>query len=249
MRTVAEPIVGSEVTVEPATDGITINGIPADLDHVRKADVRVDLATDRQRAFITEHVLGVLGLHGIEAAAVTGRVSEWSFDRPEHRFCYAAGLPPSSVVGHPAGLPNPDLSTALADATTVGTADETRTTVSEPVTVTTEQGSITAEPREYGKGIRFDVTYKDAEITAEIDPKAANDPGLIEDITSATTPYLSPDTTTAVTHSLADLLSDTAVIGGFDDLRVTVDLDDSYHTLTIGLPRAAHERGVIDRRE
>lgn len=82
-----------------------------------------------------------------------------------------------------------------------------------------------------------------------MDSKAANDSDLIEDITSATIPVLSPDTTTTVTHSLCDLVSDIAVIGGFDDLPVTADLEDSYHALTIGLSRVAHERGVIDRTE
>lgn len=71
-----------------------------------------------------------------------------------------------------------------------------------------------------------------AVIIAEIDPKAANDSDLIEDITSATIPVLGPDTTTAVTHSFCALVSDIAVIGGFDDLHVRADLDDSYHTLT-----------------
>lgn len=245
MRTIDEPIAGSEVAVEPADDNITINGIPADLDHVRKSDVRVDLVNGGDRAFVTEHVLGVLGLHGIEAATVTGRVSDWSFDRPEHRFCYAAGLPPSSVVGHPAGLPNPDLSAALADAAVAGESEASRQTLSEPVTVETDNGSITAEPREYGAGIQFNVTFREANITAEINPTTRNDPDLISAITNSTTPYLSPDTQTAVTHSLVDLTSDIAVIGGFDDLVVDATLDGGYHELTVGLPRAARDQDAI----
>ncbi|MFB6188145.1 MAG: hypothetical protein ABEI86_14950, partial [Halobacteriaceae archaeon] len=78
MRTINEPIEGTEVRIEPAdSPGIRINGVPATLDNVVKADVRVDLGRD-ERSFVVEHVLGPLGLCGITAANITGIRDTWS---------------------------------------------------------------------------------------------------------------------------------------------------------------------------
>ena len=250
VRTLAEPVVGSEVRVAPKeTPGIEVNGVPADLDHVVKADVRVDLAAEGARSFVVEHVLGPLGLRGITAARVEGRVGTWDFARPEHRFCYATDAPPSRVVGHPAGLPNPDLAAALGDIDLAGRPSR-RTTVSEPVTVEAGGGRLALRPREYGAGIRFEASYGEASLTVEVDPVGGTDEALIDEVTTSTTPYLSPDDDEAVTHAIADLVSDVAVIGGFDDLVVEAELGEAYHALTIGAAREAHGRGlVVDRRD
>lgn len=247
VRTVAEAVEASEVRVEPKeTPGIEVNGVPADLEHVTKADVRVDLRGET-RAFVVEHVLGPLGLRGVTAARVEGRVDEWDFARPEHRFCYAANLPPSSVVGHPHGLPNPELAEAVSDVGVVG-EERTRTTVTEAVTFETNGGDIAIRPREYGAGIRFEATYGDAELVADVDPAGENDPGLVADVTASTTPYLAPDDEEAVTHSVADLVSDVAVVGGFDDAVVEANLGGAYHALTVGASRKAHEADVVESR-
>jgi UDP-3-O-acyl-N-acetylglucosamine deacetylase len=249
VRTLREAVTASEVRVEPKeTPGIEVNGVPADLDHVAKADVRVDLVSDRTRAFVVEHALGPLGLCGVTAARVEGVVDEWEFVRPEHRFCYAADLPPSSVVGHPHGLPNPALTAAVADAGVVG-EERARTTVTEPVEHRTNGGDITLRPREYGSGVRFEATYGEAELVADVDPAGENDVALVDAVTSSTTPYLAPDDEEAVTHSVADLVSDVAVIGGVDDAVVEANLGGAYHALTVGVARKAHERGVVERRE
>lgn len=245
VRTLAAPVDGSEVRVEPkATPGVEINGIPADLAHVAKADVRVDIAAPEARSFVVEHVLGPLGLRGVTAARVEGRVESWSFARPEHRFCYSAGLSPANVVGHPRGLPNPGLAAALGRVDTVG-RPSTRTTVAEPVTVEANGGRLALRPREYGAGVRFEVSYGDASLTAEVDPAGGADDAFVERVTTSTTPYLSPDDDEAVTHAIADLVSDVAVIGGFDDLVVDADLGEAYHALTVGAARKAHETGVV----
>lgn len=241
MRTIADPVVGTEVRVEPAeSPGITINGVPATLAGVSKADVRVDLVGET-RLFVVEHVLGTLGLCGITAADVTGIKSEWDFARPEHRFCYSAGMEPRNVVGHPEGLPNPQLAATLGDVGVLATDRTTRTTVTEPLSLSNDHGSITIAPREFGAGIRFDVDYGDATFECKVDPAGENDPDLIESVTTSTTPYLSPTEEEAVVHSIADLVSDIAVIGGFDDLVVDADLGGGYHTLTVGVARAARE--------
>lgn len=250
VRTLAAPVVGSEVRVEPKpTPGIEINGVPADLDHVVKADVRVDLAAVRgsERSFVVEHVLGPLGLRGVTAARVEGRVETWDFARPEHRFCYSTDLPPAHVVGHPRGLPNPSLAAAVGKAGVTG-AVSTRSTVSEPVTVEANGGRLTLGPREYGAGIRFEASYGDASLTAEVDPAGGADEDLIERVTTSTTPYLSPDDAEAVTHAIADLVSDLAVLGRFDDLVVEAELGEAYHALTIGAAREAYESGVVIER-
>jgi hypothetical protein len=254
VRTLAEPVAGSEVRVEPKeTPGIEINGIPADLAHVVKADVRVDLAADgstrgTNRAFVVEHVLGPLGLRGVTAARVEGVVDTWEFVRPEHRFCYSVGLSPSSVVGHPAGLPNPDLAAALGCTDLVG-RPSARTTVSEPVTAEAQGGRLTLRPRGYGSGIRFEASYGEASLTVAVDPVGGADDALVERVTTSTTPYLSPDDEEGVTHAVADLVSDVAVLGGFDDLVVEADLVGAYHALTVGAVRRAHETGVVVDRD
>ncbi|WP_135827580.1 hypothetical protein [Halorussus halobius] len=257
MRTLAEPVEGAEVRVEPKeTPGIEVNGVPATVDYVAKADVRVDLADetcsdllDGTRSFVVEHVLGPLGLRGVTAAKVVGVREEWDFARPEHRFCYAAEMGPDSVVGHPAGLPNPALAEALGEVDLVESEPRPRRTVSEPVTFAAGGGEIELRPREYGAGVRFDVRLGDATITAEVDPQGDNDEALIESVTNSTTPYLSPTDEEAVTHSIADLVSDLAVVGGFDDLAVEADLGDAYHALTVGAARTAHRSGLVERRE
>ena len=250
VRTLAAPVVGREVRVEPKpTPGIEINGVPADLDHVVKADVRVDLAAagGDERSFVVEHVLGPLGLCGVTAARVEGRVETWDFARPEHRFCYSTNLPPAHVVGHPRGLPNPDLAAAIG-AVGVDGDTTTRTTVSEPVTVEANGGRLSLRPREHAAGIHIEASYGDADLTVEVDPAGETDEDLIERVTTSTTPYLSPDDTEAVTHAIADLVSDVAVLGGFDDLVVEAELDEAYHALTIGAAREAHESGVVFER-
>jgi hypothetical protein len=249
VRTVADPVVGSEVRIRPKeTPGIEISGIPADLDHVTKADVRVDLATGTDRAFIVEHVLGPLGLRGVTAAYVEGLTETWAFARPEHRFCYSTGSPPASVVGHPEGLPNPELAAALGDVAVVG-APSTRTTVTDPVTVETDDGRLTLSPRAYGRGVRFELSYGEASLTADVDPQGETDEALVERVTTSTTPYLAPDDAEAVTHAVADLVSDVAVLGGFDDLVVEAELGRAYHALTVGSVREAHRAGVVTDRD
>jgi hypothetical protein len=249
VRTIANPVAGTEVRVKPVEDpGITVNGVPATLDAVSKADVRVDIVGET-RSFVVEHALGALGLCGITAADVTGIRSEWDFARPEHRFCYSAEMGPRNVVGHPEGLPNPALAEALGNVEVLATEPTTRATVTEPVSLSNDHGSITIAPRELGAGIRFSVRYGDSTFECEVDPAGENDPDLIESVTTSTTPYLSPSEEEAVVHSIADLVSDIAVIGGFDDLAVDADLGGEYHTLTVGVARAARDRDLTVERQ
>ena len=256
MRTIAEPVEGTEVRVEPVeSPGIEVNGVPVTIDSVSKADVRVDLVdrtvsvpADRTRSLVVEHVLGPLGLRGVTAANVVGIRNKWDFARPEHRFCYAAELSPDCVVGHPAGLPNPRLSTALGRVELIEGDPQPRQTVSEPMCFNTNGGDIELRPREYGAGIRFEAKYGEANIVAEVDPRGEADETLIDSVTNSTTPYLSPNDDEAVTHAVADLVSDIAVIGGFDDLVVEADLAGAYHALTIGAARKARSSGLVERR-
>jgi hypothetical protein len=256
VRTVASPVEGTEVRVEPKdSPGIEVNGVPATVDYVGKVDVRVDLVDETRsdlvngtRSFVVEHVLGPLGLRGVTAANVVGIREEWDFARPEHRFCYAAEMGPESVVGHPAGLPNPALAAALDEVEFATVEPRARQTVSEPVSFAANGGEIELRPRERGAGIRFDVQYGDATITAEVDPHGDNDEELVDAVTNSTTPYLSPSEAEAVTQSIADLVSDVAVIGGFDDLVVDAELAGAYHALTVGAAAKAHEAGLVERR-
>lgn len=263
MRTVAEPVDGTEVRVEPSeTPGITINGVPATLDAVAKADARVDLASTgspgvrggrrppaERRSFVVEHVLGPLGLRGVTAADVTGVREEWDFARPEHRFCYAARLGPENVVGHPKGLPNPALAKAIGEVDVIETGEAARTTVTTEVALSNDHGDVRIAPREFGAGVRFDVRYGDATFACEVDPAGSNDERLIESVTTSTTPFLSPTEAEAVVHSIADLVSDVLVIGGFDDLVVEAELGEAYHELTVGVARKAWAEGAAVERE
>ena len=247
MRTVAEPFEAESVAVAPAEEpGIRINGAPATVEAVRKADVRVDLlgGEDGRRSFVVEHALAPLGLCGVTAAEVTGIETEWSFARPEHRFCYARGDDPSHVVGSPLGLPNPAVVEGAREVGVVG-EPSVRRTVAEPVTADTEGGTVTLRPRERGAGIRFEVSFRGESFVAEVDPAGETDPKLIDSVVSATTPFLTESAREGVVHSVADLVSDVAVIGGFEDLVVEADLGNAYHLATVGAARLAHERDLV----
>jgi len=251
MRTVAEPFEAETVTVAPAEEpGIRVNGTPATVDAVQKADVRVDLigGADDRRSFVVEHALAPLGLCGVTAAEVTGIETAWSFERPEHRFCYARGDDPSSVVGSPEGLPNPAVVEGVREVGVVGEAT-VRRTVAEAVTADDEGGTVTLRPRDPGTGIRFEVSFRGETFAAEVDPAGGTDPALVDRVVAATTPFLTDSPEEGVVHSVADLVSDVAVIGGFEDLVVEADLEPAYHVATVGAARLAHERGaVVERR-
>lgn len=243
MRTVAEPVVGTEVRVEPAdSEGIRINGIPVTLDNAEPV-FRIDLVDDDSRTFIAEHVLSALGLSGITAAEVTGVRTEWDFSRPEHRFCYSTGLDPSHVVGHPAGLHNPVLVEALRTTETVERGEGTRQTVSEPVEY--GDGAIRISPREYGAGLLLRNHHETGVERFEVDPQSRDDEAVVKEIVTSTTPFLT-QRAEGLTHWVGDLVSDVGMIGGFDD--VVVDSYDAGHDDTIGVSRKAHEEGVVVER-
>ena len=251
MRTVAEPFEAESVAVAPAEEpGIRVNGAPATVDAVRKADVRVDLLAEAEnrRSFVVEHALAPLGLCGVTAAEVTGIETEWAFERPEHRFCYARGDEPSAVVGDPRGLPNPAVVEGIREVGVVGETD-VRRTVAEPVTADNEGGTVTLRPREPGAGVRFEVSFRGEEFVAEVDPAGGTDPALVDRVVAATTPFLTDSPREGIVHSVADLVSDVAVIGGFEDLVVEAALGEAYHLATVGAARLAHERDlVVERR-
>lgn len=249
MRTPAREVTGSEVRVRPSDEpGIRFDGVEATLENVSKADVRVDVGEGRERSFVVEHVLGVLGMFGVTAADVAGLGEEWDFARPEHRFCYSVGSGPDRVVGHPAGLPNPGLAAALAEAGVEGSV-ETRTTVARKVTHEFGGGRIVIRPREYGAGVRFEARYEGATYAADVDPKGGTDSDVVDAVTHSQTPFLSSSPEEAVTHAIADLVSDVAVLGGLDDAHVEADLGEAYHGLTIDSVRTAHEEGAVVQRE
>jgi len=248
MRTVAEPFTAEEVRVEPRdTPGITVNGTPADVAHVQKADIRVDLADDHGRSYVVEHVLGPLGLCGVTAARVEGIREDWQFARVEDRICYSRGVGPQGVVGHPGGYPNPAIAEGVGTVGVETHGDAVRHTVAEPVTVTAGDGSLTVAPRERGAGVRFEVAFRGEELTAEVDPAGDTDPDLVAAVTGSQTPYLTEDPREGITHSIADLVSDVAVIGGLEDVLVEADLTgaEGYHRLTVGASRRAHAEDLV----
>ena len=250
MRTVAERFEAESVAVAPAEEpGIRVNGAPATVEAVQKADVRVDLlgGDEGRRSFVVEHVLAPLGLCGVTAAEVTGIETDWSFERPEHRFCYARGDDPSRVVGSPAGLPNPAVVDGVREVGVVGD-HEVRRTVAEPVTADNDGGTVTLRPRERGAGVRFEVSFRGETFVAEVDPAGPTDPELVDRVAGATTPFLTDSAREGVVHSVADLVSDVAVIGGLEDLVVEAELGEAYHLATVGASRLAHERDLIVER-
>lgn len=243
MRTVSEPVVGTEVRVEPAdNDGIRINGIPATLENAVPV-FRVDLVDGNTRTFIAEHALSVLGLRGITAAEVTGVRTEWDFARPEHRFCYSVGWDPSAVVGHPAGLHDPALAEALRTVETVERGESPRKTVSEPVEF--GDGAIRIQPREYGAGLWIRNHYEDGTMEFTVDPQGSTEEAIVKEIVTSTTPFLTQRREGA-THWIGDVVSDIGVIGGFDDL--VIDSFDAGHDDTLGVSRRAHNQGVVVER-
>ncbi|WP_433633494.1 hypothetical protein [Halomicrococcus sp. NG-SE-24] len=241
MRTIAEPVVGSEVRVEPKeTEGILINGIPAELGNAVPV-FRIDLVQDNDRTFIAEHVLSVLGMYGITAAKVTGITENWDFARPEHRFCYSENVGPEWAVGHPAGLHNPTLVEALRTTDIVETGETTRTSVSEPVEC--GDGAIRIAPRESGTGLLLRNHHQGEVLTFDIDPQSQTDGEIIREITSSTTPFLTPDSREGAIHWIGDMVSDIGIIGGFDDL--VIDSYEPGHNYTIGVSQKASDEGLV----
>ncbi|MFB6112395.1 MAG: hypothetical protein ABEJ35_07670 [Halobacteriaceae archaeon] len=246
MRTVAAPVEAEWVRVEPAdVRGITVNGIPATLEHVQKADVRVDLADEGERAFVVEHVLGPLGLCGVTGARVVGTATAWDFARPEHRICYSRGDGPDRVVGHPAGLPNPEIAAGIAEVGVVTDGPVRRRTVTETVQVSHAAGELTLKPRARGQGLRFDVQLRGQRLGVEVDPAGETAASVVDAVSNSRTPYLTDSPHEGVVHSIADLVSDIAILGGLEDLVVTGELGEAYHAQTIGAAKAAHERGLV----
>lgn len=246
MRTVTETVEADWVRIEPSEDpGITINGVPASLEYVQKADVRVDLYGEAGRSFVVEHILGPLGLAGVTAATVHGTAMEWDFARPEHRFCHSRQDGPEQVVGHPAGLPNPAIIEEVQQVGVREVEDPLRRTVSEPVSFADGEGAVTLRPRERGEGVRFEVTFRDQTFVAEVDPAGATDPQLVRAVTNSTTPYLTESPLEGIVHAVGDLVSDIPVLGGFEDLVVEADLADAYHQVTVGAARKAHAENVV----
>ena len=170
--------------------------------------------------------------------AATGRVPTRSATRPVRTV---ATLPTANTT------PNPALAAAVADAGTEPTAARARGTVAEPMTFAVDGGEIRIEPRPFAAGAVLDLAYGDATFACELPPGGA-DPGTVTAVTGATTPYLAPDDEEAVTHAVADVVSDVVVLGGLEDVRIEATLGDAYHALTVGAARAARERGLYRER-
>lgn len=246
MRTVAEPFESSEVRVEPAdAPGVRINGVPADVGHVQKADVRVDLHGEAGRVFVVEHVLGPLGLAGVTAAEVTGTRDTWAFERPEHRFTYSRDGGPDHVVGHPDGYPNPIIVEGVRAVGIDERAEPTRRTVAEPVTYGGDRGSVTLRPREPGAGLELEIGFRGEHLDVAVDPAGETDPALVDDVVGSRTPFLTESATEGLTHAVADVVGDLALVGGLTDVVVEAELHGAYHELTIGAAAMAHDRGVV----
>lgn len=246
MRTVAETVEGDWVRVEPASEpGIRVNGVPADINHVQKADVRVDLFGDAGRSFVVEHVLGPLGLSGVTAAEVVGTATDWDFARPEHRFCHSRGDGPDRIVGHPAGLPNPAIAEGVADVGLETIDAVTRRTVAESVSVSRGDGQVTLRPRAHGTGVRFDVRFRGQRFVVNVDPAGETNPNLVRAVTNSTTPFLTESPHEGIVHAVGDLVSDIPVLGGLHDLHVEAELSEAYHEVTVGATLKAHERGLV----
>lgn len=246
MRTVAKTVEADWVRIEPTSEpGIQVNGVPADIDHVKKADARVDLYGDAGRSFVVEHVLGPLGLSGVTAAEVVGTATDWDFARPEHRFCHSRGDGPERVVGHPAGLPNPAIAAGVADVGLEAIGSVTRRTIAESVSVSKGDGQVTLRPRSHGSGVRVDVRFRGQRIVVDVDPTGETDPAVVRAVTNSTTPFLTESPHEGIVHAVGDIVSDIPVLGGLHDLHIEAELSEAYHEVTVGATRKAHEKNLV----
>lgn len=245
MRTITDSVVGTEVRIDPSDTGeITINGISASLENARTL-FRVDLVSGDNRVFIAEHILSILGMHGVTSAEVTGINTDWDYARPEHRFARSTeNLTPENVVGHPKGLHDPVAEEGLREVKIVESGDEQRKTVTESI----EYGdsAIRIAPREKGEGLLLRNHNEGEVISFTVDPLSRSDIGNIKLISTSTTPFLGGTSREGATHWVGDMVSDIGVIGGFDDLVI-----DSYtagHDDTIGISRKAHKENKTVQR-
>jgi len=241
-RTVRKPVKGLVVKALPMYGtGITINGIPVSIERIIHNLFRIDIQSNNRRAYICEHPLASLKMHGIHDAAIFGIRKKWDFARPEDRSAYVLGLGPDAVVGPPDGAISGGLVEAI-EKVGVKNMDipKEETTVEEEVEVINPHGKIIIEPAEIGTGLHIQLKLGPLDpIETVLDPYKGLEPRLRSKVANALTPFLVGFTEDSAFHTLGDLIGDIAGAGGIDNAYVRAEVFGSIHMLTINACRKA----------
>ncbi len=215
--------------------GIWLNDIPVCLDNVVKADSRVDLMSDGNRAFVVEHILAPLKLLGIEDAVLFGKQREWDFARPVHRFAYSLNMGIGSIFGPSDGrhcFELLDISDCLE-----ATGDRRFTTVPRPIIFEApDSGEISIMPAPAGAGMTFNLDTGSRRISASVHVNGKkNDPDMLDKILKSRTPAVTGlDSDEPMWHAIGDFTADLCGVGRLTDALVEAKIAFDYHQLTIG---------------
>jgi hypothetical protein len=239
---VRKPVKGSVVKVFPAYgNGITINGIPVSIEKIIHNLFRIDMQYGDRYAYICEHPLASLKMHGIHDAAILGIRKRWDFARPEDRSAYVLGLGPDAVVGPPDGTISGGLVEAIEKVGVKNTdIRKEETTVEEKVEVSSPHGKILIEPAKIGEGLNIRLKLGPLDpIEAILDPYEGLEPRLRSKVAKSVTPFLVGFTEDSAFHTLGDLIGDIAGSGGIDNAYVRAEVFGSIHMLTINACKKA----------
>ena len=243
-----QPIETDLVSLMPAKkgSGIRVHGIPASIHNVMKYDMRVDLYQGNRIAFLTEHILSVTKLLGLEDVDLYGKESEWDFARPVHRFAYSLGMKTDSIFGPPSGS---HCFQVLEHMNCMESWNSQRyCSVSEPVIYeNSAYGRIEILPAAPGDGMHYQITDDAARIeTTVFVTRRENDPALMDRVLRSKTPAVHGfGMEESLWHAVGDFTADLCGVGDLTDAVVRATVIDAYHALTIGIVKHMEESGVI----
>lgn len=227
------PVRDSTVEVRPGPGtGFTVNGIPVDMSMVVRADNRIDLAMGDNRAFIIEHALACLTIHGVDSAEIIGVTSEFDPTRKTHEEARVLGLPASASVGPPDGRICSDLCPKVEANRKYVDRSFDLTPVHRKVRVD-GLGTLTLEPCDH-EGLEVVAEGYAGEARAYFDPQRGIESQEKRDlICSSVTPALIGfDSMESLWHAVGDLIGDLVGLGRIGGARATLYIDDEYHDLT-----------------
>lgn len=242
------PIETDLVTLSPAEpgSGIHIHGIQAAARNVMKYDMRVDLYQGKRIAFLTEHILSVTKLLGLEDVDIRGKESQWDFARPVHRFAYSLGMKTDSIFGPPSG----SHCFQVAEHTDCMESWNSRRycSVIEPVIYDhPAYGRIEILPAKPGEGMQFQIADNVAAVEATVFVTCReNDPALLHKILHSRTPAVRGfGLEEPLWHAIGDFTADLCGVGDLTDAVVRAKVVNAYHALTVGAVKRMEERGVM----
>lgn len=243
-----KPIETDLLTITPAPkgSGIHIHGIQAEARNVMKYDMRVDLYQGKHIAFLTEHILSVTKLLGLEDVDIRGKESPWDFARPVHRFAYSLGMNTDSIFGPPSG--SHCFQVAEHRECLENWNSQRYCSVTEPVIYENPAfGRIEILPAKPGEGMQYCISDEVASVEATVFvARRETDPELLDKILHSRTPAVRGfGLEEPLWHAIGDFTADLCGIGDLTDAVIRSNVINAYHALTVSAVKIMEERGVM----